>query len=635
MPTKDDNYNVYNEFDSNFVNYGELYKGPREMKQNSKFLINSYADSLVKGGESIVYKDSPYLVGNRYFIDTHTKCLDKNDHSKTYKRSILVDNVNTSAMGTTNDKNTGLIYSLLASLKTIDSNDMFNDMSNNQPTEFINNSTDYLKDIENPPLPLCNKITVYSDDKKETDISGWVIESDRTDIDPEAIKEGFVNISDMMSSSKGKGPSKWGSAVGAVNDAHQAQAEAVAEHAKETANTTTSAATSAQKKGSDSAKKISSKASTTATSTMASSSKSAAGAIAKSKGQGIAKQLQSDARRYLQNNGEPGADVLLKTLINSRYICKGDIEKVAARKTVSAANATQYAKYENQLKVGVSPSGVRREMINDGIADPGSILMPNGIPLIQQFVYAKYKDQLKLGISPSIISQIMLQVDTDPLPKLDPTLLNISNSFTNSTSSTNGKSVRIPSICVYSIFENDKTADIPSIDAQRSDLCNAGIDLPDISVKNVFDSISNIINKNKENNQVLDVPGLPGKTVCVTSAQSKSSGIGVPGLNIQAKSEVPSEDYNKMIALLYKYRLAIAVEIVRYTDVDTFGQCASVAEQEGFTTMYNDENLTPYESNRVANYSAYLFIIAMIFVIFYIVYKLMFRAFNFNRWKIN
>ena len=120
-----------------------------------------------------------------------------------------------------------------------------------------------------------------------------------------------------MSSSKGKGPSKWGSAVGAVNDAHQAQAEAVAEHAKETANTTTSAATSAQKKGSDSAKKISSKASTTATSAMASSSKSAAGAIAKSKGQGIAKQLQSDARRYLQNNGEPGADVLLKTLINS------------------------------------------------------------------------------------------------------------------------------------------------------------------------------------------------------------------------------------------------------------------------------------------------------------------------------
>jgi hypothetical protein len=631
MPTKDDNYNVYNEFDSNFVNYGELYKSPREMKQNSKFLINSYADSLVTGGESIIYKDSPYLVGNRYFIDTHTKCLDKNDNSKTYQRSILVDNVNTSALGTTNDKNTGLIYSLLASLKTIDSNDMFNDMSNNQPTEFINNSTDYLKDIENPPLPLCNKITVYSDDKKETDISGWVIDSDRTDIDPKAIKEGFVNISDMMSGSKGKGPSKWGSAVGEVNDAHQAQAEAVAEHAKETANSSTSSANSAQKKGQNAAKNISSKASGMSTSAMASSGKSASDAIAKSRGQGMEKQLQSEARLYLQNNSQPGVVALLKILINLRYLCKGDIEKVAMKQTVSAANATQYAKYENQLKDGSSPSGVRREMINDGIADPGSILMPNGIPLIQQFVYAKYAKLLKDGSPPSGVRNTMLQVDTFPLPKLDPSLLDISSSFTKSTA---GKSVRIPSICVYSIFENDKTADIPSIDATRTNLCNKGIELPDISVKNVFASMSNIINKNKVNNIVLDVPGLPGKTVCTDSTQSKSSG-GSTGKNIQAKSEVASDDYNKLIAMLYKYRLAIAVEIVRYSNIDAYGQCGPVQEQEGFTTMYNDENLTPYKSNQFANYSAYLFIIAMIFVIFYIVYKLMFRAFNFNRWKIN
>ena len=137
MPSDDDKYNVYNEFDPNFVNYGELYKSPREMKQNAKFLINYYADALVKG-PSPVYKDSPDLVGNRYFIDTHTKCLDKNDNSKTHPRSVLVDNVNSSALGTTNDNNSGLIYSLLASLKTIDSNDMFNDMSNNEPTEYIN-----------------------------------------------------------------------------------------------------------------------------------------------------------------------------------------------------------------------------------------------------------------------------------------------------------------------------------------------------------------------------------------------------------------------------------------------------------------------------------------------------------------
>lgn len=631
MPSDEDKYNVYNEFDPEFVNYGELYKSPREMKQNSKFLINYYADALITG-KSIVYKDSPYLVGNRYFIDTHTKCLDKNDNSKTHPRSVLVDNVNSSALGTTNDNNSGLIYSLLASLKTIDSNDMFNDMSNNEPTEYINTSTDYLKDIKNPVLPLCNKITVFSDDKKETDISGWIVDSDRKAIDPDAIKEGFVDVADLMGSDGEVGPSEWGKNAVKLRDDLKNQADAVAEKATEDANNATSAADSAQKKGPAAGERNTKNASATTTSAMDAQTAAAASAMEKSKGQGMEKQLQSNARLYLQSKNEPGVVVLLKTLINSRYLCKGDIEKTSLKQTVSVANATQYGKYENQLKSGISPSGVRREMLRDGIADPGLVLMPNGIPLLQQYVYDKYNKMLKSGVSPSGVRKSMEIVDTFPLPKLDPNLLSISNSFNNSTS---GKSVRIPASCVYSIFENDKTEDIKSLDAQRSDLCDKSVRFPDISVKNVFNSMYNIINKNKENTQVLDVPGLPGKTVCVNSTQSKSSGFGFPSINIQAKSEVPSDDYNKLISLLYKYRLAIAVEIVRYTDVDTYGHCASVKKQEGFTTMYNDENLTPYESNRFANYSAYLFIIAMIFVIFYIVYKFMFRAFNFNRWKIN
>ena len=71
MSSNDNSYNIYNKFDPNFVNYGELYKSPREMKQNSKMLIDLYADALVKG-PSPVYTNSPNLVGNRYFINTNS-----------------------------------------------------------------------------------------------------------------------------------------------------------------------------------------------------------------------------------------------------------------------------------------------------------------------------------------------------------------------------------------------------------------------------------------------------------------------------------------------------------------------------------------------------------------------------------
>ena len=48
-----DNYNVYNTFDSNFINYGELYKTPQGMKMNSKKLIGDYADALIKGPSDV------------------------------------------------------------------------------------------------------------------------------------------------------------------------------------------------------------------------------------------------------------------------------------------------------------------------------------------------------------------------------------------------------------------------------------------------------------------------------------------------------------------------------------------------------------------------------------------------------
>jgi hypothetical protein len=632
MSTDDDKYNVYNEFDSNFVNYGELYKSPREMKQNAKFLINYYADALVKG-PSPVYKDSPDLVGNRYFIDTHTKCLDKNDNSKTHPRSVLVDNVNSSALGTTNDNNSGLIYSLLASLKTIDSNDMFNDMSNNEPTEYINTSTDYLKDIKNPVLPLCNKITVFSDDKKETDISGWIVESDRRDIDPDAIKEGFLNVSDMMGGDT-KGPDEWVEKAKSVNDAMQDQAEAVEEEASKSANDTISAAGAASDAGKQKASAISSSGSTSAASSISSQTKSTASAMKRANAQGMKKQLRSDAVRYLQVNKQPDAAVLLKTLMNTYYTCKGDVEKVAAKKTFSIADTSEYSRYNDMLKNGIPPSRVRVKMLGNGIEDPNIVTIPNpynenadGIPILQQEVYAKYNDMLKDGVAPSAIELKMKEEDTGVLSKLNPQLIGIgvAGESTNNYANTSiGKQVRVPSICIYSIFEKNPTADIPSLDGGNSSK---------ISVKNVFAGISNAINKNKENKKTLEVPGLPNKSAPFSSIQPMH---GLPGSSTTIQTSALSENYKKMLSLLYKYRLEIAMEIVRYSSPDlAYGQCVPVAEKEGFTTMDSNDDYAPYISNWFVNYSAYLFMLAMIFLVFFIVYKYMFRLFRFNRWKIN
>ena len=189
MSNKD--YNVYNTFDINFVNYGELYKTPREMETDSSELIGDYADAMMKG-PSDVYINSPELLGNRYFINTQTQCLDKNDNSKIHERSVLVDNVHASAMAKAKDGNKGLIYSLLASMKTINSDTMF-PMNEGEPVSFPKHSgTDYLNNVDQKSMPLCNSVTVYTDDKKDRDISGWVTEEDRENIDPLAIREGMT-----------------------------------------------------------------------------------------------------------------------------------------------------------------------------------------------------------------------------------------------------------------------------------------------------------------------------------------------------------------------------------------------------------------------------------------------------------
>tara|TARA_B100001287_G_C22686338_1_gene533908 strand:- start:1127 stop:2926 length:1800 start_codon:yes stop_codon:yes gene_type:complete len=588
MTTKDNSFNIYNKFDPNFVNYGELYKSPREMKQNSKLLINHYADALVKG-ESPVYVDSPHLVGNRYFISTNSQCLDKNDNTKTHTRSILVDNVNTSAMETTKDNNTGLIYSLLASLKTINGDEMFQDISNNQPMEYLNNSTDYLNDISNAPMPVCSKITVFADDKKDKDVSGWITDKDRQDIDPKAIKEGFIDVSDSMSGDLH--PDEWREAAERTNEQMQDQAEAVSEEAQRSADDAMSSANAAKDDGPKRSNNIKSSSGKSTQDEIGKQSATATKAFNEARRRGAKKMLEGDAEEYMKKHKDENIFFFIKEAINSTYNCKGEIHKVAEKK--------------------VTPS-------------------PPKISSEQQKLYDKYKIWHEMGIAENIIRDKMIKDGLDPKLVLDVKEPESKPEEKKSTENSDGsKTVRIPSKCLYTIFTDNPVGDVESEDNKRSDICDRNHGK--ISVKNVFNAISNLINKNKTNLATLEVPGIPNPTVCVwgweTVGVLHSLGIGT---RKKVRKDVESYDYKKMMQLLERYRKRFAMEIVRYSNYDFYGACNVIENQEAFTTMKSKLVVTPYKSNNVINMGAYLFIIAMIFLIFYIVYKTMFRAFDFK-----
>jgi hypothetical protein len=318
MSNKD--YNVYNTFDINFVNYGELYKTPREMEMDSSELIGDYADAMMKG-PSDVYINSPELLGNRYFINTQTQCLDKNDNSKTHDRSVLVDNIHASAMTKAKHGNKGLIYSLLASMKSINSNTMF-PMNDGEPVSFPKQSgTDYLNNVDQKSMPTCTNVSVYTDDKKDRDISGWVTEEDRENIDPLAIKEGMsasmppMAISgDMTGEQFMEGAQK----QKAVMDEH---AKATADTANEEANNAKNSAQNAIKKSQEQAKNHAKSAGSQTqqmkTSNMAEQKKRSQ--AAKNRGSDVA--LKKATKKYLSDNSDTSIYDLLKTLMNTTYQC--------------------------------------------------------------------------------------------------------------------------------------------------------------------------------------------------------------------------------------------------------------------------------------------------------------------------
>jgi len=178
------NYNIYSQMDPNFINYSDNYYSPTQLNtmynMSNADQMTAYSNALVNG-TSPAYIESPTLLGNRYFLDTNTKCQDVNGNPK--PRSVLIDNVLASSIqDPAFQGNQGLLYSITAALDNI-------------------SSTAYYPSITKPPsgqtLPLCQPVSVYIDGTNTATANGYVLSSDMQNIDtlaiaPTKMVEGFA-----------------------------------------------------------------------------------------------------------------------------------------------------------------------------------------------------------------------------------------------------------------------------------------------------------------------------------------------------------------------------------------------------------------------------------------------------------
>ena len=328
-PAPSDRYNVYDQLDSHFINYAELYKTPKDLSRPTPELIRDYASALVTGMDnSRVYPDSPNLVGNRYFLNTGTQCANKDNLSDLHPRSILVDNVLSSTMNIAVDNNKGLMYSLLASIKNLNSDEMFNDMDNNQPTVGQKYSpTGYLSNIMNASVPLCSKVGVYSNDKDQSDnvIYGWVTENDRKTIDPISVKEGFSNKEGWVDAGDYVGGAanlnEFADGANKLKVAADQQTVAMESQMNKTMNDAQVSAEQVAKKGRDAAAAQKTANFSANKSRVAKGQSSGKKLAQESRNAGLLPALRQQTLEYLNANTDKSTIELFNTLINITYMC--------------------------------------------------------------------------------------------------------------------------------------------------------------------------------------------------------------------------------------------------------------------------------------------------------------------------
>lgn len=509
----DSDYNIYNDYDPKFINYAELYKSPQEMEIPSKDLIDQYANALMIQDENCdVYINNPELVGNRYFINTKTECLDSED--KTHTRSVLVDNINESAMATTEEGRKGLMYSLLASLKLVNSDDMFADNTDGKPTPYYKKTRD--KDGNYiPMLPYCKQVSVKTDADGTRSRCGYVLETD--EIDPAALND---NLNDCPGNTEGvegfmdMPQINVGSDIGGVEDV-----DSLMQTTFDNVNAMGQATVEAQQEAE-------------------------------------AEANAAIAEVNEQRDGE---------LANA-----GGIQNAIAE-----ANANAKESAESSAK-----------SMNQRTNDRTLLRATNRFLELDE---TKAMNTLEL-FKQLINTQYICGENTE---------------------------IRIPSKCVKAIFDDISNEEIDSIDAKRTDLCDP-IYNRKLSFSNFIEQTMQDIDYNKDNKNELSLSGLPLPTVCIKKRERRGGFLGMGGGWRTVRREVDSADYEYYIGIIDRYRAAIALEITRYSDVFAYGHCSAV---EGFQTI---------QSPSWFDFTALLYVISLLFIFFYMIYRFMYKFFDFK-----
>lgn len=192
---------AYTQIDQNFFNYASMYKSPKEMNNLPQNLMGYYTDALITGSTSpspIFQKgySADAFPGNRYFINTNTKCMDNDGIF--HERSVLIDNVNESVMEDYPSSERGLMYSFFASLGSLDIMKTPSVAPAQSSAPGPSSAPSAITIVDSNTIPSCQLAKVKTSDQEDSQvIQAYVTEKDYGNIDAKALEnfttqEGFA-----------------------------------------------------------------------------------------------------------------------------------------------------------------------------------------------------------------------------------------------------------------------------------------------------------------------------------------------------------------------------------------------------------------------------------------------------------
>ena len=441
-------------------------------------------------------------------------------------------------------------------------------------------------------MPLCSSVSVYTDDKKDRDISGWVIEEDRANIDPLAIKEGMSAMMPPMAISgdmNGEEFMEGAKKQNAVMEEHaKATGDTIAEESKKAKDSAQNAIKESQEQAKNHAKSAKTQTTDMNKKNIAEQKKRSESA----KKRGSDAELKRETKKYLSDNSKTSIYDLFKTLLNTTYQC-GKNEENYRRVPYLCVEAIWNA---HQIPDQNGVDGTRKDLCG-GPRKP--------IPTKK----TKPISSDKLSPSPSPGDQLI---------------------------SPQAEQERLEREKMEKEIEREIAKHSGQIDQLRKP----------ISPRTFFNEFIQLMRDNQNNTRTLNkLPSIPPKQICIM-APGKIVGIFA---FFSKPPDVPTmidgQDYKTMESLLNNsYRYKVAETIVRYGNLYGYGQCKAVQDLE------NDDDASGGDCCSCEGFSntflqcpkhnvefswldmgAMFYVFILFLVLFFIIYQLISKSFSLNK----